>query len=86
MAHSSLFPSALQQRLTSPCEEEEAASLPPGGHMQGEGGRPGERGRLGEDWRALEEQRTHFEKERRTFTEAAIRLSHEVGAKSTKNK
>ena len=54
--------------------------------MQGEGGRPGERGRLGEDWRALEEQRTHFEKERKTFTEAAIRLSHEVGEKNTKNK
>ena len=54
--------------------------------MQGGGGRPGERGRQGEDWRALEEQRTHFEKERRTFTEAAIRLGHEVGAKNTKNK
>ncbi|CAL8345508.1 unnamed protein product [Gadus morhua 'NCC'] len=67
----------LQQRLTSPCEEEEAAAIPPGSPMQGEGGRPGERGRLGEDWRALEEQRTHFEKERKTFTEAAIRLSHE---------
>ncbi|CAL8309634.1 unnamed protein product [Lota lota] len=66
----------LQQRLTSPCEEE-AASLTPGSHMLEERGRPGERGRLGEEWRALEEQRTHFEKERRNFTEAAIRLSHE---------
>ena len=54
--------------------------------LKKEGGRPGERGRLGEDWRALEEQRTHFEKERKTFTEAAIRLSHEVGEKNTKNK
>ncbi|KAK0143388.1 Afadin- and alpha-actinin-binding protein [Merluccius polli] len=66
----------LQQRLSSPCEEE-AASQPHSGHMLGERGRPGGRGRLGDEWKTLEEQRTHFEKERRNYTEAAIRLSHE---------
>jgi len=56
-----------------------AASLLHSG--QGAGERERGRGRLGEEWRALEEQRSHFEKERRNFTEAAIRLSHEVGGK-----
>ncbi|KAJ3599346.1 hypothetical protein NHX12_033309 [Muraenolepis orangiensis] len=58
----------LQQRLSSPCEEE------PSLHSAL---MPGERGRPGDEWRMLEEQRTHFEKERRAFTEAAIRLSHQ---------
>jgi len=37
-----------------------------------------EKERLGEEWKTLEEQRKIFEKERGNFTEAAIRLSHEV--------
>lgn len=37
-----------------------------------------EKERLGQEWRRLEEQRTLFERERRKFTEAAIRLGEEV--------
>lgn len=37
-----------------------------------------EKERLREEWKTLEEQRKIFERERRNFTEAAIRLSHEV--------
>lgn len=31
-----------------------------------------------EEWRTFEEQRKNFDMERRSFTEAAIRLGHEV--------
>lgn len=34
--------------------------------------------RLQEEWRLFNEQKKNFEKERRNFTEAAIRLGHEV--------
>lgn len=37
-----------------------------------------EKERLGQEWRRLEEQRSLFERERRKFTEAAIRLGEEV--------
>lgn len=37
-----------------------------------------EKERLKEEWRTFEEQRKNFEMERRSFTEAAIRLGHEV--------
>lgn len=36
-----------------------------------------EKERFREEWKSLEEQRKIFERERRNFTEAAIRLSHE---------
>lgn len=37
-----------------------------------------EKERLKEEWKTLEEQRKIFERERKNFTDAAIRLSHEV--------
>ncbi|XP_076009568.1 afadin- and alpha-actinin-binding protein-like isoform X2 [Genypterus blacodes] len=60
----------LLQRLNSPCDEE-TPSLPSDCYMVEENKR------LKDEWKTLEEQRTIFERERRNFTEAAIRLSHE---------
>lgn len=61
----------MQQQLSSPCDEETASLLSDCYMLQ-------EKERLGDEWKTLEEQRTIFERERRNFTEAAIRLSHEV--------
>ncbi|XP_068175841.1 afadin- and alpha-actinin-binding protein A-like isoform X2 [Antennarius striatus] len=60
----------LQQRLSSPCDEEMASLLSDCSMLQ-------EKDRLREEWKTLEEQRNTFERERSNFTEAAIRLSHE---------
>lgn len=60
----------LQQQLSSPCDEETASLLSDCFMLQ-------EKERLREEWKTLEEQRKIFERERRNFTEAAIRLSHE---------
>ncbi|KAG7514245.1 hypothetical protein JOB18_028761 [Solea senegalensis] len=60
----------LQQQLSSPCDEETGSLLSDRYMSQ-------ETERLREEWRTLEEQRKIFERERRNFTEAAIRLSHE---------
>ncbi|KAF7665912.1 hypothetical protein LDENG_00127000 [Lucifuga dentata] len=60
----------LQQRLNSPCDEEMASLLNNCYMLE-------EKERLKEEWKTLEEQRNVFERERRNFTEAAIRLSHE---------
>ncbi|XP_071344035.1 afadin- and alpha-actinin-binding protein-like isoform X2 [Trachinotus anak] len=60
----------LQQQLSSPCDEETASLLSDCYMLQ-------EKERLREEWKTLEEQRKVFERERRNFTEAAIRLSHE---------
>ncbi|XP_049442922.1 afadin- and alpha-actinin-binding protein-like [Epinephelus fuscoguttatus] len=60
----------LQQQLSSPCDEETASLLSDCFMLQ-------EKERFREEWKILEEQRKIFERERRNFTEAAIRLSHE---------
>ncbi|XP_005457387.2 afadin- and alpha-actinin-binding protein isoform X3 [Oreochromis niloticus] len=60
----------LLQQLSSPCDEETASLLSNCYMLQ-------EKERLGEEWKTLEEQRKIFERERKNFTEAAIRLSHE---------
>ncbi|XP_029562136.1 afadin- and alpha-actinin-binding protein isoform X3 [Salmo trutta] len=60
----------LLQQLNSPCDYE-TASLLNDCYMQEE------KERLKEDWKSFEEKRKNFETERRIFTEAAIRLSHE---------
>ncbi|XP_074525056.1 afadin- and alpha-actinin-binding protein-like isoform X2 [Halichoeres trimaculatus] len=60
----------LLHQLSSPCDEETASLLSNCYMLQ-------EKDRLREDWENLEEQRKIFERERRNFTEAAIRLSHE---------
>ncbi|XP_051803369.1 afadin- and alpha-actinin-binding protein-like isoform X3 [Acanthochromis polyacanthus] len=60
----------LLQQLSSPCDEETASLLSDCYMLQ-------EKERLGDEWKTLEEQRKIFERERRNFTEAAIRLSHE---------
>ncbi|TRY96945.1 hypothetical protein DNTS_014289, partial [Danionella cerebrum] len=60
----------LQQQLNTPCDEETAAVLNDSYMLE-------EKERLKEEWRVFEEQRKTFETERRNFTEAAIRLSHE---------
>lgn len=61
----------LQQQLSSPSDEDAASLLNDGCKMQ-------EKERLMEEWKTLEKQRKIFERERKNFTEAAIRLSHEV--------
>ncbi|XP_074491334.1 afadin- and alpha-actinin-binding protein-like isoform X1 [Sebastes fasciatus] len=61
---------ALQQQLSSPCDEETASLLSDCYMLR-------EKERFREEWKTLEEQRKIFERERRNFTEAAIRLSHE---------
>lgn len=60
-----------QQQLNTPCDEETAAVLNDCYMLE-------EKERLKEEWRTFEEQRKNFEIERRSFTEAAIRLGHEV--------
>lgn len=60
----------LQQQLSSPCDEE-VTSLLNNCYMQQE------KERLRGEWKTLEEQRQIFDRERSSFTEAAIRLSHE---------
>ncbi|XP_063747831.1 afadin- and alpha-actinin-binding protein-like isoform X3 [Eleginops maclovinus] len=60
----------LLQQLSSPCDEETASLLSDCFMLQ-------EKERFREEWKSLEEQRKIFERERRNFTEAAIRLSHE---------
>lgn len=60
-----------QQQLNTPCDEETAAVLNDCYMLE-------EKERLKEEWRTFEEQRKNFEMERRSFTEAAIRLGHEV--------
>ncbi|KAF7202358.1 afadin- and alpha-actinin-binding protein isoform X2 [Nothobranchius furzeri] len=60
----------LQQKLSTPCDEDAALLLNDSYMLQ-------EKERLRGEWKNLEEQRTIFEKERSNFTEAAIRLSHE---------
>ncbi|KAJ0064987.1 hypothetical protein NL108_000957, partial [Boleophthalmus pectinirostris] len=60
----------LQRQLSSPCDDE-VTSLLNNCYMQQE------MERLKGEWKTLEEQRKIFDRERRNFTEAAIRLSHE---------
>ncbi|XP_039887163.1 afadin- and alpha-actinin-binding protein-like isoform X2 [Simochromis diagramma] len=60
----------LQHQVSSACDEETASLLSNCYMLQ-------EKERLGEEWKTLEEQRKIFERERKNFTEAAIRLSHE---------
>lgn len=60
----------LQQQLSCQCDEETAPVLSNCVILQ-------EKERLGQEWRRLEEQRSLFERERRKFTEAAIRLGEE---------
>nr|XP_055057451.1 afadin- and alpha-actinin-binding protein-like isoform X3 [Misgurnus anguillicaudatus] len=60
----------LQQDMSSPCDEETAALLNDCYTLE-------EKERLKEEWRLFNEQKKNFERERRNFTEAAIRLGHE---------
>uniref|UniRef100_A0A3P9JM59 Synovial sarcoma, X breakpoint 2 interacting protein b n=1 Tax=Oryzias latipes TaxID=8090 RepID=A0A3P9JM59_ORYLA len=59
----------LQHQLSSSCDE--ITSLQNDGYMLQE------KERLRGEWKTLEGQRSIFERERKNFTEAAIRLSHE---------
>uniref|UniRef100_A0AAX7TCL4 Synovial sarcoma, X breakpoint 2 interacting protein b n=1 Tax=Astatotilapia calliptera TaxID=8154 RepID=A0AAX7TCL4_ASTCA len=61
----------LQHQVSSACDEETASLLSNCYMLQ-------EKERLGDEWKTLEEQRKIFERERKNFTEAAIRLSHEL--------
>lgn len=61
----------IQEQLSSPCDEETSSLLNDRRMLQ-------EKDRFRHEWKTLEEQRQIFERERRNFTEAAIRLSHEV--------
>ncbi|XP_034035048.1 afadin- and alpha-actinin-binding protein-like [Thalassophryne amazonica] len=60
----------LQQQVNLPCDEETASLLNNCYMLR-------EKEHLREEWKTLEEKRNVFERERRNFTEAAIRLSHE---------
>ncbi|XP_059358505.1 synovial sarcoma, X breakpoint 2 interacting protein a isoform X2 [Carassius carassius] len=60
----------LLQQLSSPCDEETAALLNDCYTLE-------EKERLKEEWRLFHEQKRNFERERKNFTEAAIRLGHE---------
>uniref|UniRef100_A0A3Q2YBD6 SSX family member 2 interacting protein n=1 Tax=Hippocampus comes TaxID=109280 RepID=A0A3Q2YBD6_HIPCM len=60
----------LQQKLSAQCEEETSAMLADCHMFQ-------EKDCLRDEWKTLEGQRKSFERERRNFTEAAIRLSEE---------
>ncbi|XP_061883841.1 afadin- and alpha-actinin-binding protein-like isoform X2 [Entelurus aequoreus] len=60
----------LQQQLSSQCDEETSVMLGDCYMSQG-------KDRLREEWKRLQEERKIFERERRNFTEAAIRLSQE---------
>lgn len=61
----------LQQQLMSPCDDDTTLLLEDCYLLE-------ERERLQEEWRLFREQKKNFEKERRSFTEAAIRLGLEV--------
>lgn len=63
--------SALQQQLSSQCDEDQVSVYENGPMLK-------EEKNLRQEWKVLEEQRKIFERERRNFTEAAIRLSNEV--------
>lgn len=56
----------LQQQLSSPCDDEVTSLI-----------NEQEKDKLRAEWRTLEEQRKIFDRERSSFTEAAIRLSHD---------
>nr|XP_021149876.1 afadin- and alpha-actinin-binding protein isoform X1 [Columba livia] len=60
----------LQQQLMSPCDDDTTLILQDCYLLE-------ERERLQEEWRLFREQKKNFEKERRSFTEAAIRLGLE---------
>ncbi|XP_061883842.1 afadin- and alpha-actinin-binding protein-like isoform X3 [Entelurus aequoreus] len=60
----------LLQQLSSQCDEETSVMLGDCYMSQG-------KDRLREEWKRLQEERKIFERERRNFTEAAIRLSQE---------
>ncbi|XP_067109652.1 synovial sarcoma, X breakpoint 2 interacting protein a [Osmerus mordax] len=60
----------LQQQLFSPYDDETAAVLNDGYTLE-------EKERLKEEWKLFEEQKRNFERERKSFTDAAIRLGHE---------
>ncbi|XP_009294831.2 synovial sarcoma, X breakpoint 2 interacting protein a isoform X2 [Danio rerio] len=60
----------LLQQISSPCDEETAALLNDCYTLE-------EKERLKEEWRLFNEQKRNFERERKNFTEAAIRLGHE---------
>lgn len=68
--------SYLQQQLMSPCDDDTTLLLQDCYLLE-------ERERLQEEWRLFREQKKNFEKERRSFTEAAIRLGLEVLEKWT---
>ena len=61
-----------QKQLNSSFDDETAALLNDCYTLE-------EKERLKEEWRLFEEQKGNFERERKNFTEAAIRLGHEVG-------
>ncbi|XP_036453147.1 synovial sarcoma, X breakpoint 2 interacting protein a isoform X2 [Colossoma macropomum] len=60
----------LLQQLSSPFDDDTAALLNDGYTLE-------EKERLKEEWRLFHEQKRNFERERKSFTEAAIRLGHE---------
>ncbi|XP_009077282.1 PREDICTED: afadin- and alpha-actinin-binding protein [Acanthisitta chloris] len=60
----------LQQQLMSPCDDDTTLLLQDCYLLE-------ERERLQEEWRLFREQKKNFEKERRSFTDAAIRLGLE---------
>ncbi|XP_053486016.1 synovial sarcoma, X breakpoint 2 interacting protein a isoform X1 [Ictalurus furcatus] len=60
----------LLQQLVSPCDEDTVAILNDGYTLE-------EKERLKDEWRIFSEQKKTFERERKNFTEAAIRLGHE---------
>ncbi|KFO87370.1 Afadin- and alpha-actinin-binding protein, partial [Buceros rhinoceros silvestris] len=60
----------LQQQLMSPCDDDTTPMLQDCYLLE-------ERERLQEEWRLFREQKKNFEKERTSFTEAAIRLGLE---------
>ncbi|XP_029473997.1 afadin- and alpha-actinin-binding protein isoform X2 [Rhinatrema bivittatum] len=60
----------LQQQLLGPCDDDTAMLLRDCYLLE-------DKERLQEEWKLFSEQRKNFERERRSFTEAAIRLGHE---------
>lgn len=63
----------LQQQLNTSFDDETAALLNDCYTLE-------DKERLKEEWRLFEEQKRNFQRERKTFTEAAIRLGREVCA------
>uniref|UniRef100_A0A452HER5 Uncharacterized protein n=1 Tax=Gopherus agassizii TaxID=38772 RepID=A0A452HER5_9SAUR len=61
----------LQQQLMSPCDDDDTSVLLQDCYLLEE------RERLQEEWKLFREQKKNFERERRSFTEAAIRLGLE---------